>query len=389
VKEIVGGLPVQTETAPADGAKIFVTEPHRPSRAVFDRYIDQIWERNWFTNNGPLVCELETRLKARLGVDKLAFVTNGTIALQVAIEALRLEGEVLTTAFSFVATASSIAWQKLHPKMVDVLPGTLNIDPKKIEESIGPNTTSILATHVFGNPCELAQIKALADKYGLKVLYDGAHAFGTAVDGRSILDYGDASIVSFHATKLYHSVEGGGVVAQDPEVFNRVCEMRNFGMNAQGVINGVGINGKNSEFHAAMGLSNLEEFDHIVSRRRELSELYDVLLSGLPLTRPITPVNCTYNYAYYPVVFESEAVLLGALASLNSLNIFPRRYFYPSLSTLDYVDKGLGTPVSDDYATRIACLPLHTNMSAGDVGRVGTALANYFGEAASARRRYA
>lgn len=365
---------------------ILVTEPHRPSRAAFDHFVDEIWDRNWFTNNGPLVAALEDRLSGYLGLPNLAFVTNGTTALQIALEALQIKGEVLTTAFSFVATSSSIAWQKLRPRMVDVDPLTLNIDPSALERSITKDTTCILATHVFGNPCDVEAIEAIARPRGLKVIYDGAHAFAVTRKGRSLLSYGDAAIVSFHATKLFHTVEGGAVIAADPEVFERVRRMRSFGMTAQGDIDGVGINGKNSELHAAMGLANMEELSAILSRRQAVSEIYDSALTGLPLRRPTRPQDCVYNYGYYPVIFDSEADLLRTLHDLNKAKIFPRRYFHPSLSVLSYVDKGLGTPVSEDISTRIACLPLHTSMTLEDAVRVAASLQTALGSSAGAER---
>jgi dTDP-4-amino-4,6-dideoxygalactose transaminase len=350
--------------------KILVTEPHQPSRAAFQALVDQIWERNWLTNNGPLVQELEGLLAQRLDIPTLAYVSNGTLALQLALEALDIRGDVLTTAFSYVATASSIAWQHCNPVMVDICPDTLNIDPACIEKCLTPDTTCILATHVFGNPCDVHALEAIARKHDLKIIYDGAHAFGTTYLDRSVLSYGDVSTVSFHSTKLYHSIEGGGVVCADPAVAARVGAMRNFGIDAQGEIAMVGINAKNSEFHAAMGLCNLKEFDAILATRQSISKTYDEAFQDLPMVRPMTPAGTAYNYAYYPVIFGSEAILLDTLAAMNAQNIFPRRYFYPSLSTLPYVEDRENTPIADDIARRVACLPLHTNLTAADVRRV-------------------
>lgn len=348
---------------------IKITEPHLPSRAVFDQYLDEIWDRNWLTNNGPVCQQFERKLVELLGVTRLSFVSNGTIAIQLALEALKVEGEVLTTAFSFVATASSVAWQKMSPRMVDVDPHTLNIDPIHIRKSVTSRTRAILATHVFGNPCDVVEIEHIAREYGIPVIYDGAHAFGSRYMGRSLLSYGDVATASFHATKLFHTVEGGAVICRDAEVADRIVEMRNFGLRGE-EIGEIGVNGKNSEIHAAMGLANLREFSEIVAKRKSLSSIYDERFQKLPVRKPETPPNFEYNYAYYPVILANKGRLNEAMKALNDEGVFPRRYFYPSLSTASYVDKGLGTPIADDVSERVLCLPLHTHLSEGDVMRV-------------------
>lgn len=245
-----------------------VTKPFLPKVEEYDDYLASIWERQWLTNNGPLVNELELRLKEYLQVNHLLYVANGTVALQIAIEALALSGEIITTPFSFVATTSSIVWQGCKPVFVDIDAKTLNIDPQKIEEAITPQTSAILATHVYGNPCDIDAIQEIADKYKLKVIYDAAHCFGTKYKNRSVFEYGDISTTSFHATKLFHSIEGGAVFTQCPELLKKMSQIRNFGYNGPNEFTVLGLNGKNSEFHAAMGLCNLKHINEILKKEK-------------------------------------------------------------------------------------------------------------------------
>jgi dTDP-4-amino-4,6-dideoxygalactose transaminase len=348
---------------------INVTKPFLPPITDYEKYLRDIWAREWLTNNGPLVNELELKLKEKLDIDHLLFVGNGTIALQIAIKALGLSGEVITTPFSYVATTSSLVWEGCQPVMVDICPDSLNIDAGKIEQAITSKTTGILATHVYGNPCDVVAINQIAEKYGLKVIYDAAHAFGVEVGGRSLFSYGDVSTTSFHATKLFHTIEGGAVVSRSPQVLKRMAEMRNFGHVSPTDFLEVGVNGKNSEFHAAMGLCNLRHIDDILSVRRELSLHYDEYLNDLPLARPKIYEGCKYNYSYYPIIFESEKILLSTVELLNLNKIFPRRYFYPSLSRLPYVGEQC-TPISEEIAKRVLCLPLYHDLSREEVGMV-------------------
>src|SRR5690606_27065948 len=238
-----------------------VTKPFLPKVEEYDKYLASIWERQWLTNNGPLVNEFELKLKEYLDVNHLLYVSNGTIALQIAIKALELSGEIITTPFSFVATTSSIVWEGCKPVFVDIDSETFNIDPRKIESAITPSTSAILATHVYGNPCDIDAIQKIADKYNLKVIYDAAHCFGTKYKGKSVFDYGDISTTSFHATKLFHSIEGGAVFTRCPELLKKMSFIRNFGHNGPSDFKELGLNGKNSEFHAAMGLCNLNYVD--------------------------------------------------------------------------------------------------------------------------------
>ena len=257
---------------------INVTKPFLPPQEEYGVFLDGIWSRNWLTNNGPLVRELETNLKKYLGVPEMLYLNNGTIAIQIAIKALSLTGEIITTPFSYVATTSSIVWEGCRPVFVDIDANSFNIDPAKIEEAITPHTTGILATHVFGNPCDIDAIESIAAKHNLKVIYDAAHCFGTTYNGRSIYHYGNISTTSFHATKLFHTIEGGGVFTSDLELLKRMSYFRNFGHKTPEEFEMVGINAKNSEFHAAMGLSILPHMPSILESRKKISQLYTNLL---------------------------------------------------------------------------------------------------------------
>jgi len=304
------------------------------------------------------VKKLEAEIAEYLNCENLLFIANGTLALQLAIKALNIQGEVITTPFSYVATTSSIVWEGGKAVFVDVLPDTLNIDPNKIEEKITDKTSAILATHCFGNACDIEAIEKIADKHQLRVIYDAAHCFGTLYKGKCIFEFGDISTCSLHATKIMHSIEGGLLISKNREFIERLAFMRNFGHDGYEKFNGVGINAKNSEVHAAMGLCVLEDIDLIRKKRQEQSETYDQLLSSINLDKIKIQADCTFNYAYYPIIFRDEAQLKKVTSELESKNIFPRRYFYPSLSSLDYV-KRAHTPISDDYSSRILCLPLY------------------------------
>lgn len=350
--------------------QINVTKTFLPPIAEYERYLQDIWSRGWITNHGPLVNELELQLKERLGLDFLLFVSSGTTALQIALRALDLKGEIITTPFSYVATTSSIVWHGGEPVMVDISSDTLNIDAKKIEAAITERTSAILATHVYGNTCDIDAIQEIADRHGLVVIYDAAHAYGTRYRGRTAFAYGDISATSFHATKLFHTVEGGAVVARTPELLRRLALMRNFGHTSPTEFECAGINGKNSEFHAAMGLCNLNYIGKILEVRRELSGHYDRKLEGLPLRRPSIAPGCDHNHAYYPVIFESEQMLLHVVETLTFHNIHPRRYFYPCLSSLPYLGRTFDTPISDAIAPRVLCLPLYHSLSTEEIDMI-------------------
>jgi dTDP-4-amino-4,6-dideoxygalactose transaminase len=339
-----------------------VTEPFLPAKEDYQKYIDGIWSRVWLTNNGPLVNELELKLKEYLALDHLLFLSNGTIAIQIAIKALGLRGKIITTPFSYVATTSSIFWENCEPVFVDIDAETLNIDTTKVEAAIDKDTSAILATHCFGNTCGIEALEQIAAKHNLKLIFDAAHCFGTTYKGKSVFAYGDVSTTSFHSTKLFHTIEGGAVVTNSPDILKRMAYMRNFGHDGPEKFNGVGINGKNSEFHAAMGLCNLRHIDEILSKRKEQSLYYQHVLRNLAVTYIKIEEHCVFNYAYFPVIFASEELALKAKAALEREEIFPRRYFSPSLSSLDYVTKR-PTPVSDSVASRILCLPLYHRLS--------------------------
>jgi dTDP-4-amino-4,6-dideoxygalactose transaminase len=338
-----------------------VTKPFVPPISEYNTYLKGIWKRNWLTNNGPLVNELEMNLKEYLGISELLYVTNGTIAIQLAIKALDLKGEILTTPFSYVATTSSIVWEGCTPIFVDIDQDTLNLDPSKLESAITSKTTAILATHCFGNPCDIERIEVIAKKHSLKVIYDAAHCFGTKYKGKSVFEFGDISTTSFHATKLFHTVEGGAVFSRDKTLTEKLGYMRNFGHNGPEIFSGMGINGKNSEFHAAMGLVNLKHIAGILQKRKDQTLYYNKILDGLPIRTIKLEDEDGFNYAYYPLIFESEKTTLRVKRELEDNRIFPRRYFYPSLSKLEYVS-GF-SPIAEDVASRILCLPVYHDLT--------------------------
>lgn len=340
-----------------------VTKPYLPDLKLYNSYIEQVWQRNWLTNNGPLVNELELKLKETLGVKHLLFTNNGTIALQMAIKALSLSGEIITTPFSYVATTSAIVWENCTPVFADIDSERLSINPALIEPLITNNTSAILATHVYGIPCFVEEIEAIAKKHNLKVIYDAAHAFGTEYKNKSILNYGDISILSTHATKLFHTVEGGAVVTQDEKILKRLAYLRNFGHDGPLKYNGVGINGKNSEFHAAMGLANISNIKNILGKRKEQFIHYTKKLKNFKGQWLQIPNNTNYNFAYFPILFNTEEQLLETTSLLERNQIFCRRYFYPTLDTLDYITRKDNLPVAHDIAKRILCLPLYHDLS--------------------------
>ena len=351
---------------------INVTKPFLPPIEEYEKYLKGIWGRVWLTNNGPLVNELEMTLKEYLKVNHFLYLNNGTIAIQIAIKALGLKGEIITTPFSYVATTSSIVWEGCTPVFADIDPLTLNIDPTKIEAAITDKTSAILATHVYGNPCDIDAIAAIAQKHNLKVIYDAAHCFGTKYKGKSVFAYGDVTTASFHATKVFHTIEGGGVFTNDPELLKTMSLMRNFGHNGPDRFEGVGINGKNSEFHAAMGIVNLKWADKILESRRAQSERYDKKLSGLNVSRIKYDPN-DFNYSYYPIIFETEAQTLKAIEKLHANWIYPRRYFYPSLNSLKYVN-AVEMPVSESICKRVICLPLYYELANEEIDFVSGVL---------------
>lgn len=335
-----------------------VTKPFLPPKEEVYELLNGVWERNWLTNDGPLVKQYEQELKESLGVSNLSLVTNGTIALQLAIKALNLSGEIITTPFSYVATTSSIVWESCKPVFVDIDKKTLNIDATKIEKEITSKTQAILATHCFGNPCDIDAIDKIAKRYNLKVIYDASHCFGTTYKGKPVFEYGDISTLSLHATKLIHSVEGGVVFSNDPNLTKRINLMRNFGHDGFFKFNGLGINGKNSEFHAAMGIIVLRYAKEILETRKEQTLFYlNQLKKGKVNFQEKEKLACVNN-SYFPILLESNAQLKLIEKELNKNGVSPRRYFYPSLTLLPYVAKKV-CEVSDDVGERILCLPIY------------------------------
>ncbi|VXC55816.1 MULTISPECIES: DegT/DnrJ/EryC1/StrS family aminotransferase [Chryseobacterium] len=340
-----------------------VTKPFLPPMEEYIRLLEGVWKRQWLTNMGPLASDLEIRLKEYLGINHLLFVTNGTIALQMAIKALNITKEIITTPFSFVATTSSIVWEGCTPIFVDIDKETLCIDPKKIEESITENTQAILATHVYGNPCDVEAIALIAKKHNLKVIYDGAHAFGVKINGKSVFSYGDISTCSLHATKLFHSIEGGFVTTNNPDILRKMASIRNFGISGPESFDSLGINGKNSEFHAAMGIVNLNYIDAILEKRKALSQYYDIKLVNVKSVKPKWHSKASENYPYYIILLETEDLLLKIKTGLEAHEIFTRRYFYPSLAnTLPYLNP-VDLAITDEVAKTALCLPLYYDLT--------------------------
>jgi dTDP-4-amino-4,6-dideoxygalactose transaminase len=351
---------------------ITVTKTFLPPLDEYHALLRGVWERGWVTNEGPLVAELENTLKSYLGVKHLLFVSNGTIALQLAIRALNLTGDIITTPFSYVATSSSIVWENCRPVYVDIDPNTWCLDPNLIEAAITPTTQAILATHVFGFPCAVEAIQQIAQRHGLRVIYDAAHAFGVKYDNRSVLHYGDISTVSFHATKLFHTGEGGAVITADDALAEKLAYMRNCGHVKANQIAGLGINAKNSEIHAALGLCVLPWVPSLIARRRTLTRLYDRLLPPSMVHHPQLLAQAEINYSYYPVLMPSESHLLAAVETLKQAEIYPRRYFYPALTDLPYVETGMPCPVAQDVASRVLCLPLYYELTELEVEQIAT-----------------
>ena len=356
---------------------INVTKAYLPSIAEYTTYLEGIWKRGWLTNNGPLVQRLEADLSRYLDDTQVQFTSNGTIALQVAIKALDLRGEIITTPFSYVATTTAILWENCTPVFVDIEDRTFCLDATKIEAAITPQTSAILATHVYGYPCDVLAIEDIARRHNLKVLYDGAHAFGVRVHGRSLLSYGDLSTCSFHATKLFHTVEGGAIIMNDKELARKIWLYKSFGHIGDEYFT-IGVNGKNSEFHAAMGLCNLPRVPQFIEQRRALASLYRQELAGLPLQFPEpTEDSLEYNYAYFPVLFESESKLLQVKEALAMGGINTRRYFYPSLNQLPY-HTGAPCPNSESASRRALCLPFYQELEEEQAQRIAGLISGQF-----------
>ena len=351
--------------------KVFVTESFLPPLKDYIHYLERIWEEKRLTNKGPCHELLEERISEYLGIDSLILSANGTLALQLIIKAFDLSGEVITTPFSYVATTSSLLWENCTPRFVDIEDQFYTIDPEKIRKLINEKTTAILVTHVFGNPCDVECLDNIAKEYGLKIIYDGAHAFGVKYRGQSLLSYGDASICSFHATKLFNTAEGGMVHVADEETFTEVERLRRFGHDGPCSFKSVGINAKMSELHAALGLCNLEYLPQLIVMRRDSTSLYNELLGDcLSLRLPQIREETESNYSYYPILIDSSELLTAIVSALEANDIYPRRYFYPSLNTcLNYVENHF-MKNSENISKRVFCLPLYFDLEIDVVKRI-------------------
>lgn len=340
---------------------INVTKTFLPPQEEYNTILKRAWDNNWMTNRGVLVKELEEELKKYLNVSNIIATTNGTLPLHIAIKALGLKGEIITTPFSYVATTSSIVWEGCIPVFVDIHPEYLTIDETKIEAAITPNTSAILATHVFGNPCNVEVIESIAKKHHLKVIYDAAHCFGVNYKGKSIFEYGDISTCSFHATKLFHTGEGGAIFTNSKELHEKLYFHHNFGHKDQLSFQGLGTNAKMSELQAAMGLAVLPYMEKILSERKKVVQGYEKGLDFSKISSLKLRRDTQWNYSYYPVIFESEEALFKVQERLNKTEIYPRRYFYPSLNTLEYTSGHL-MPFSEGISIRVLCLPLYVGL---------------------------
>lgn len=346
-----------------------VTKSFIPPIEEYTAQVQRAFKNEWLTNRGELIKELEEKLKSILEIDNILITNNGTIPLQIALKLLGNNGEIITTPFSYVATTAAIVWESCTPVFVDIDPKTLTINTQLIEAAITPKTTCILATHVFGNACDIDEIDRIAKEYNLKVIYDAAHCFGVKYKGKSIFEFGDISTCSFHATKLFHTGEGGAVFCKDETLRHKIFYSHNFGHNGPVDFYGLGINGKNSELHAAMGLAIVPHIEKIISERKKVVEFYHLNIDSSKIKTMEFNKNISWNYSYYPIIFENEFDLLETLEKLNQSNIFPRRYFNPSLNTIDYAN-GLSMPISESVSSRIICLPLFVGLTTDELNQI-------------------
>lgn len=349
---------------------IFVTQPSLAPLDEFTALLEGVWERGILTHNGPLVQRLEREICEKLELDHFITVTNGTIAIQMAIKALEIKGEIITTPFTWVATLSAIQWEGCTPVFCDIEPDTLNMDPAKIEAAITDKTVAIMPVHVFGNPCDVDAIEAIAKKHGLKVIYDAAHAIGSTYKEKSLLEYGDVSATSLHATKLLNTAEGGGCITTDKELHEKIKRIRFFGHNDAKDIVEEGFNGKITEVHAALGIANLKYYDEVLQDRKTKYTFYKDALQDLSNVRFQTIKFGEANYSYFPIIFDSEQQLLKVEKALNEAQIVPRRYFYPAVNTFEAIVPYVEMPIAEDIAKRILCLPLYWNLETEDVKRI-------------------
>lgn len=359
---------------------INITKSDFPPLEDYIKYLEKIWENNWLTNNGEAVQSLEKRLEDYLGVKNLLVVANGSLALQLALKALDLKGEVITTPFTFSATAGSINWLGLETVFADIDPETFNLDPNKLEVRITKKTSAILPVHVYGNPCNVEKIQEIANKNKLKVIYDAAHSFGVEYEGKSVLSFGDISVLSFHATKVFNTAEGGALIIRDRDLYERIKLMRDNGIRDKDEVDYLGTNAKMSEFHAALGICNLDYIDENLNKRRFLYNKYQSRLGKLKGLR-FQKFNCSrYNYSYFPVLlgesFDREKVIIR----LRKQGINPRKYFYPLLSDLPFFNNVDRFPVAEDISRKVVCLPIYPDMPEEVIGKVFDILKGYDGQ---------
>ena len=357
---------------------IYVTQPYLPPLEEFLPYLEKIWANKILTNCGPFHHQLEVALCEYLGVEHLALFTNGTLALVTALQALRITGEVITTPYSFVATAHSLLWNGIKPVFADIDPDTLNLDPSKIEAAITPQTTAIMPVHVYGHPCDVEAIQGIADRYNLKVIYDAAHAFGVQKQGGSVLRHGDLSVLSFHATKVFNTFEGGAIVCPDAKTKQHIDHLKNFGFEDEVTVTAPGINGKMSEFNAALGLLQLQHIDQALTRRKEIDATYRELLKGVKGLRCLQGAGETRaNYAYFPILVDADYPLGrdALFEKLRDNNIFARRYFFPLISDFPMY-RGLPSahrdnlPVATASAQQVLCLPIYPTLEMAQIERI-------------------
>lgn len=348
---------------------INVTKTYLPNKEKYKQYVDEIYKNSWVTNNGAMVKKLEKRLEEFLGVKNLVLVANGTIALEIAYRTLGVKGFALTTPFSFVATTSSLITNGILPIFVDIDSNSLNMDPNKIEELITPHTEAIVPVHVFGNGCDVEKIDSIAKKHNLKIIYDAAHAFGVDYKGESILNYGDISTLSFHATKLFHTIEGGALVINNDDLVEEARYLINFGIENEESIPHLGTNAKMNEFEAAMGLCMLDEMEFVIEQRKKIFEYYEEELNGLVKFQEKNK-DTTNNFSYFPIILEDETRLKKVQNALTYEKIFPRRYFYPSLDTLDYIEPKQYAANSRDISKKILALPIFVELEKADQDKI-------------------
>ena len=357
---------------------IYVTQPHLPPLEDFIPYLQQIWDRKILTNNGPFHQQLEQALCEHLGVEHLALFANGTIALVTALKALRITGEVITTPYSFVATAHSLLWNGITPVFVDIEPRTLNLDPAKIEAAITPQTSAILPVHCYGNPCDVEAIQRIADSYHLKVIYDAAHAFGVQCHCGSVLNHGDLSVLSFHATKVFNTFEGGAIICPDAKTKRHIDDLKNFGLVSQTSVIATGINGKMNEMQAALGLLQLQHIDQALSRRAAIAARYREATEAIPGINHIPDAGQQVsNNAYFPILVDDDYPLSrdALFDKLKANGINGRRYFYPLISEFPMYSRlpsalASDLPIASNAAARVICLPIYPNLQDIDLDRV-------------------